>query len=224
MAFSLDVLAQELGIPLETLQAKPEVTAKWNGYLNEASTQYTQATAAQKDAEAKLAAVENEQRVINDQIASFGMTEANVAALKANNAAMKASLEELIKQGFQVTIPQEPAVITPKTNEFGPNAFRNDVNSTLVQGFNVMNRYQRLYGQPLPDDVDSLAREAAQARQPFQQYVAQKYDFVGQEKKIAAEATAKQKAEWQAEAVTKYKEDNPIHAGNPELMRGRNSQ
>src|SRR5271170_5929078 len=146
MAFSLDVLAQELGIPLETLQAKPEVTAKWNGYLNEASTQYTQATAAQKDAEAKLAAVENEQRVINDQIASFGMTEANVAALRANNAAMEASLKTLKEQGFAVNIPEAPVVTQPKTNEFDPNAFRNDVNSTLAQGFNVMNRYQRLFG------------------------------------------------------------------------------
>src|SRR5271170_4496492 len=134
MAFSLDVLAQELGIDPTTLSAKGDVVAKWNGYLSEADNKYTTATAAQKDAEAKLSAVENEQRVINEQIAAFGMTEANVAAMRANNAAMEASLKTLKEQGFDVKIPEAPTVTQPKANEFDPNAFRNDVNTTLVQG------------------------------------------------------------------------------------------
>jgi hypothetical protein len=224
MAFTLDVLAQELGIDPATLTAKGDVVAKWNGYLSEADTKYTSATAAQRDAEAKLVAVQNEQEVIEKSIADFGMTEASIAALRANNAAMEASLKVLKEQGFDVKIPEAPVAPISKTNEFDPNAFRNDVNSTLVQGFNVMNRYQRLFGQPMPDDIDALAREAGQARKPFQQYVSEKYDFGGQEKKIQAETLAKQQAEWGAQAVAKYKEENPITAGNPEFARGRSSQ
>ena len=88
MAFTLDVLAQELGIDPATLAAKGDVVAKWNGYLGEADTKYTQATAAQKAAEKALEDVKNEQATIDQNIAAFGMTEANVIALRANNAAM----------------------------------------------------------------------------------------------------------------------------------------
>ena len=165
MAFTLTDLASELGIEVSTLQSKPDVVAKWNGYLSEADTKYTQATNAQKDAETKLEAVKNEQRVIDENIASFGMTEANVAALRANNAAMEASLKALKEQGFDVKIPEAPKAET-KT-EFDPNGFRADVNRTLIEGFNVNNRYQRLFGKALPDDVDALAREASRARMPF---------------------------------------------------------
>ena len=56
MAFTVDSLAQELGIDPATLAGKGDVVAKWNGYLTEADTKYNSATAAQKDAETKLAA------------------------------------------------------------------------------------------------------------------------------------------------------------------------
>ena len=47
MAFTVEALAAELGIDPATLQAKPDAVKKWNGYLTEADTKYTQATAAQ---------------------------------------------------------------------------------------------------------------------------------------------------------------------------------
>jgi hypothetical protein len=219
MAFTLNDLASELGIDVATLQSKPDVVAKWNGYLTEADTKYTQATQAQKDAETKLEAVKNEQAVIDQNIAAFGMTEANVAALKANNAAMEASLKALKEQGFDVKIPDAPKNEPTKT-EFDANAFRNDVNSTMILGFNVNNRYQRLFGQPMPDDIDALAREAAQVRMPFQEYVAKKYDFSGKEKEIQAAATKKHDEEIAAAAVKKYQEEHPVTSGNPDLQRG----
>ena len=48
------------------------------------------------------------------------------------------------------------------------------MNATLVHGFNVMNRYQRLYGKALPDDVDALAREAKARNMHFTDWAAQK--------------------------------------------------
>jgi hypothetical protein len=218
MAFTLTDLASELGIEVSTLQSKPDVVAKWNGYLSEADTKYTQATNAQKDAETKLEAVKNEQRVIDENIASFGMTEANVAALRANNAAMEASLKALKEQGFDVKIPDAPKA-TPQA-EFDPNGFRADVNRTLIEGFNVNNRYQRLFGKALPDDVDALAREASQARMSFSQYVAQKYNFAGEEKRQQDVATKAHDEQISAAAVKKYQEEHPVTAGNPDLQRG----
>lgn len=216
MAFTLDVLAQELGIDVATL--KPEAVAKWNGYLTEADTKYISATQAQKDADAKLAAVKNEQKVIDDNIAAFGLTESNVIALRANNAAMEATLKELKAQGLDVKIPEAPTV--PKPNEFNPDTFRQDVNNSLILGFDMNNRYQRLYGTAMPDDLSVLIREAQQVRKPLTQYVAEKYDFAGKETALKTEAQTKRDAEVAAAAVKKYQEEHPVTQGNPELQRG----
>ena len=216
MPLTLQDLASQLGIEVSTL--KPEGVTYLNNYVSEAETKLQNATQAQKDAEAKLEAVKNEQAVIDQNIAAFGMTEANVAALKANNAAMEASLKALKEQGFDVKIPEAPKAET-KT-EFDPNGFRADVNRTLIEGFNVNNRYQRLFGKALPDDVDALAREASQARMPFSQYVAQKYDFAGEEKRQQDAATKTHDEQIAAAAIKKYQEEHPVTAGNPDLQRG----
>lgn len=220
MAFNLSDLATELGIDPATLAAKGEVVAKWNGYLSEADTKYTQATAAQRAAEEKLEAVQREQQAIDANIASFGMTEANVIALRANNAAMEATLKSLKEGGLDVNIPAMPAAATPTPGVFDPAKFQQDVNATLVAGFNANNRYQRLYGKALPDDVDVLAREAAAARQPFDVYVAQKYDFKGEETRQTAAAQTKRDEEIRSAAVKEYQEKNPVTAGHHELQRG----
>ena len=134
---------------------------------------------------------------------------------------MEASLKALKEQGFDVNIPVTPAATKNDPPQFDPNRFRSDVNSTLVQGFNVMNRYQRIFGAlRLPDDIDTLANEAAAARKPFQQYVSEKYDFAGREKTMATEAQNKRDAEIRAAAIRRISEKNPITAGHPELQRG----
>ena len=61
MAFDLNVFAQEFGIDPATLQSKPEVFKKWNGYLTEADTKVSDGDEAQKQAELALDAVKNEQ-------------------------------------------------------------------------------------------------------------------------------------------------------------------
>ncbi len=216
MAFDLNVFAQEFGIDPATLQSKPEVFKKWNGYLTEADGKYATATRAQKDAEAALAAVKEEQRTIDERIASFQLTEAEVMKLKANYAALEAQAKTLKAEGLDLNIP-DPV----KTNEpaaFDPNTFRQDVNSTLVTGFNVMNKYQRIYGKALPDDIDALAREAAAHRMPFADYAAKKYDFAGEEARQATAKTAAREAEIKAQAVKEYQEAHPEVRGNHELM------
>lgn len=216
---TLTELATELGIPVETLAAKSDVVAKWNGYFTDADTKYSAAMAAEQKAQADLARVQTEQQAINDQIAKFGVTEATNAALRANNAAMEASLKTMKEQGFDVTIPA-PVAAPPVKPEFNPDGFRQDVNRTLIDGFNVMNRYQRIYGKALPEDLDVLAREAAIHRKDFTQYVAEKFDFSGEEKRQQEAVQAKRDADIAAKAVNEYKEKNPVVQGNPNLTPG----
>jgi len=88
-----------------------------------------------------------------------------------------------------------------------------------------MNKYQRLFdGKPLPDDLDVLAREATAARKPFPQYVAEKYDFAGQEKKLNLQTQQKHDEEIRAAAIREYQEKHPVTHGNPELQRGAPSR
>lgn len=218
MAFDLNVFAQEFGIDPATLQSKPEVFAKWNGYLTEADGKYQSASQAQKDAQAALDAVKSEQAAIDEKIKSFSLTEAEVDSLRANYAALEAQAKALKTQGYNLTIP-DPV----KTNEppaFDPNRFQSDVNNTLVAGFNVMNRYQRLYGKAMPDDLDALAREAAGRRMPFTDYVAQKYDFAGEETRQSKAVIQKEKDEYADAKLKKWQEEHPVTAGNHELTPG----
>lgn len=224
MALDMNQLAAELGIDPATLSAKADVVSKYNTYFQEANTRYETATRAQQEAEAKLAQVQSEQAAINEQIAKFGMTEANVAALRANNAAMEASLKAIKEQGFDVNIPAPVAVPTQAAPEFDPQNFRQQVNQTLIEGFNANNRYQRLFGKALPEDVDVLAREAAQQRKPFSQYVAEKYDFAGEEKRQSEAAMQKRLDEYAASKLKEYQEKNPVVAGNPNLAPGVQSR
>jgi hypothetical protein len=217
MSFDLNVFATEFGIDPATLQAKPDAFKKWNGYLSEADTQYKTAKQLKDEAQATLDAVKAEQAVIDDRIANYSLSEAEVDTLRANYASLEATVKTLQDAGYKGLKIPEPV----KKNEpaaFDPNRFQQDVNGTLVAGFNVMNRYQRLYGKALPDDLDALAREAKSRNINFTDYVAQKYDFAGEEKRQSQAASQKEKDEYAALKVKEYQEAHPVTAGNPELL------
>ena len=211
MSFTLDTLADELGIPRETLSAKSDVVAKWNGYLSEAATQYSSATQMKKDAD-------NIQAEIDRKVAEFAGTEAQQMAKEAYVASLESQLESLKKQGLDLKLPEKPAVNQPAA--FDPNSFRNDVNTTLKYGFKASNDYQRIFGKPIPDDIDVLANEAAQQRMPFMDYVAKKYDFAGEQQKKTQAAAAAHDAEVADKAVKAWQEKNPVVQGNADLQRG----
>lgn len=218
MAFTLQDLASELGIDVSTL--KPEVATKWNGYLSEADTKYAAATAAQKEADEKLAQLKIENDAINDQIAKFGMTENTVNALRANYAAMEAQLKALKEAGMDVKVPDAlPAPAAPDPNE----QFRNNVTRGFAQmgeAVKLINRYQQVFSKPLPDDLDALASEASARKMSLMAYAEQKYNFAAEQQRIAAEQQKKHDDEVAAAAIKKYQEEHPVTQGNPEFARG----
>ena len=216
MAFDLNVFAAEFGIDPATLQSKPEVFKKWNGYLTEADGKYSSATEAQKQAQAALDAVKNEQAAIDEKIKSFSLTEAQVDTLRANYAALEAQAKALKAQGYNLNIPETPAA--PAKEEFNPAVFQQNVNQTLIHGFNLNNRYQRVHGKALPDDVDFLAREAKAHGMEFMAWADKKYDLTGTEQRQQAEAAQKDKDAYAAQKVKEYQEAHPVTAGNHELV------
>ena len=216
---TVEELAAELGIPAETLAAKPDVVKKWNSTF---ATTESNATQKLADAQKQLTDAQNLQRVIDENIRTAGLTETNMAQLQANNAALTAALESVKKAGFTgITIPDLPK---PGTSTVDP---MDTLKNTIVQGFtnigqtlNEMNRYQRVFGAPLPEDPQTIADRAAAARLSVHDYVEQTYKVSAKETELA---TASRQKEMDAYAETKinaYKEAHPSTAGHPELNGG----
>lgn len=225
MAFTLDTLAAELGIDPTTLAAKGDVVAKWNGYLSEADNKYQTATKTQKDALETLEQAKRDQQAINEQIEKFGATEATVAEYRANNAALTAALEEVKKQGFNVTMPNLP---TPKANTADPMQELRDRQNLgfqqMGQAMRVQAKFQQIFGKPFADDPIKLVDDAIAARLPVEEYAERKYKFTEESARIATETRQKEVQAGIDAGIKKYKEDNPSTAGNPAFQRGTASR
>jgi len=221
MAFTLETLAAELGIDPATLQAKPDVTAKWNGYLTEADTKYTKATASERAASESLEQAKRDQAAIDDQIKQFGLTEARVAELQTANAALTAAVAEAKKQGLNVDLSQftAPKVDTPDPTKVLQDTMRTGF-SQMGEALRVQTRFQAVFGKPFVDDPVKLVDEAIAARLPVSEYGERKYKFAEEtERQRQAELQTKIDAGIAA-GVTKYKEEHPVTAGHRGLTPG----
>ncbi len=217
-----------LGVAIDP--AKAATIQEWNGKLS----------ASENDAQTRLATAQSEmqkaqglQRVIDDNIRAAGLTETNVAQLQANNAALTAAnasltaaVEEVRKQGFTgITIPALPTITQPTTPD-PMKAFQESVVkgfATMGQTLNESNRYQRVFGVPLPEDPATIADRAAQARLSVHDYMEQTYKVSAKEQEIAAAGRQKELDTYAAKQVEAYKAANPVTAGNPDLNGGGSS-
>jgi hypothetical protein len=213
--FTLDNLAAELGIDPATLQAKPDAVAKWNGYLSQADTQY-------REAKESLEQARRDQAAIDEQIKTFGVTEARVTELSAANAAYKAALLSAKSQGLNIDlagIPDPAALpaVDPAKN----------LEQTLKTGFSqmgealrVQSRYHSIYGKPFTDDPVKLVDEAIAARMPVSQYAEQKYKFAEETEKQAKAEFQRKLDEGVQAGVKKWQEDHPVTAGHRGMTPG----
>lgn len=213
MAFSINDLATELGIDPSTLAAKGDVVAKWNGYLSSADTKYQEATQAQKDAVAKLEQAQREQAAIDAEILKFGTTETRMAELETAVAIRDAALAKVKASGFNVDLSGFP---TPKVETVDPVKELRDRQDSgfrqMGQAMKVAARYSAIYEKPFVDDPVALVSEAIANRMDVEAWAEKKFDFAGEQKRRSDANLAKQKAEWEAAAVNKYKEDNPVRS------------
>jgi hypothetical protein len=224
---TVEELLQELGVTPDP--AKNETLRKWNDKLaaleTDSQTKLADATKALTDAQ-------NLQRVINDSIAASGLTETNMTQLQANNAALTAALAardaaiaEIKKAGFTgLNIPDLPAVnLTPDAKdpvkELTDKLMRGF--STMGQTMNEVNRYQRVFGQPVPEDPATIAdRAVAAGFKNVRDYMEQTYKVSAKEQTNAAEAEAKKDAAKRAQWEEEYKAAHPVTNGHPELGPG----
>jgi len=175
-----------------------EVVTALTGYVSEADTKLTTAQQeAEKAAELRRQA-ELDKKEITDYVANYGTKLTDTASLQAKYDATVTYLKSLKDQGFDVTIPDvtpaaKPAV--PGSPAVGGNALDEGkilgkVGGFMSQWLDANNEHFRLYGVPIPDQSETVAEEARNARKPVGQYIAEKYKFKDKQ-------TERQNAEFQ---------------------------
>lgn len=208
---SLAELAQELGIPAETLASKADVVQKWDGYFSSADSKIADATKKLEDAQAL-------QRTIDDQIATFGINESTNIQLQANLAAIKAAKETLEQAGVKLDLKLPEPTKVDADAMFRENVVKGF--TQMGQAMSVQNRYYQVFGKPMPDDPVSLSDEAARNRMSLSDYAEKKYGFQSElQRKSEAELQAKINA-GVADGVKKWQEEHPSVAGHPEMNGG----
>lgn len=214
---TVEEILADLGVTVDP--AKAANVAKWNGTLST-----TQQEAAQKmeAAQKALTDAQNLQRVIDENIAANGLNEANMAQLRASNAALAAALAEVKKAGFSnITIPDFNVGVPATANPI------DELKSLIVKGFttssqlqNIAIRHQRIFGKPLPDDPTALADEAAARRMEPAAWAEQKYGFAAAEQRAQADAAKAHDEAIAAKAVKDWQEAHPLTTGHPDLNGG----
>lgn len=219
-----DILAA-LGVEVDP--AKANIVKEWNGKLSASETDAQKRVA---EAQKQIQAAQELQRVIDDNIRTAGLTETNLAQLQANNAALTAAnaaltaaIEDIKKQGFSgINIPELPKVTPSPAAD--PMKSLTDL---ITQGFtqmgqtlNEMNRYQRVFGQPIPEDPATIADRAAKSRLSVHDYMEQTYKISEKERETSAAADQKRLDDYAAKQVEAYKAAHPVTQGHPELGPG----
>ena len=111
----------------------------------------------------------------------------------------------------------------------GSPQFVENVNRAVISGISTttwaINQHLRLFGTPLPDDVETLVKESADNHMDFRAYVGKKYNFDGKQKEL------KEKAEKEHDdAIRKdqraldQKEFTERSGSNPDLRGAEGSQ
>jgi hypothetical protein len=89
----------------------------------------------------------------------------------------------------------------------------------------AVTEHQRLHGAPLPDDVETLDREATAQRMPFRDYVSKKYGFDAKKQEIA---TKRENDKIELVVAERLKENDRKWAekvgSNPNVAAGTPSQ
>ncbi|MGC9293314.1 MAG: hypothetical protein ACP5EP_11440 [Acidobacteriaceae bacterium] len=222
---TVEEILESIGVSVDPQHAA--TLQQWNGKISAIESEAQRRLSAAQEA---LEQAQAQNQIIQSAIEQSGMTEKNLMELRANNAALaasnaayKAALENVKSQGLDgITIadlPPVPAKAAPDPIQTLQETMMRGF-SQVGQTFNEMNRYQRVFGAPLPVDPAQLGDLAARANLSVHDYMERTY-HVGEkenEKRLAAEQKARD--EYAAKKIEEYKAAHPIVAGNPELGYG----
>lgn len=178
---------------IDALDAK--IVSSFDTVLTTATTAQTQ---AQKDKDAAELAQRAQQELYSGQIAPALDAWAIEKAQKDAEVAFYRTQAESAKAGG--FLPKEAPGFVPPARD-GEGKFTAGANPvpgspaylTAQDGIRavsnvtwVMSEHQRLFGQPLPDDFETLMNESIQNRMPFRDYADKKYGFATKRAEMVA--------------------------------------
>lgn len=140
-------------------------------------------------------------RAQNEAARAAGFVPAEAPGFQAQPVAPGQTNQPRDAQGRYV--PNAPGG-TPGSPTFTLEAIDQRLGSGISNVGWAIQEYQRLTGQFLPDSFDKLVEEANNARLPFRDYVARKYDFAGKQAEIVRKTAEEHDAKVRAEAVAPY--------------------
>jgi hypothetical protein len=205
-------------------------------------------TAAQLEAQAKIdrdaaeLADRNQRALYSEKIApALNEWGADKANLEAERDFYRTQAQSAKTNGF--IAKDAPGYVAPANGDanrgsdgkYVPNAGGvpgSPAFMTRAEGLSAVNlatwavtEHQRLHGAPLPDDVETLDREATAQRMPFRDYVSKKYGFDAKKQEIA---TARENAKIESVVAERLKENDRKWAekvgSNPNVAAGTPSQ
>jgi hypothetical protein len=116
----------------------------------------------------------------------------------------------------------------PNQTPGSPSFTMSDIDNRLGQGLGnalwAIQRYQRLYGNALPDDVETLAAEASKAGSNFRDFVSRRYNFDAKERELQQQRQQEHddaiRKETEREVTRRLTEQS---GSNPDVRRGVSS-
>jgi hypothetical protein len=213
-----------------------EAVAAFGGILTDAETKVQ--TAAQQASEAAelRRQAELDRKDIQKYVDDYSLSLNKQGSLQAKYDAVVAYVDSLKAQGFDVKLPvdvapsSEKKPVVPGSPAIGGNAVDEGkilgrVGNVMSQWLDANNEHIRLYGVPVPDPSTNIAEEAARARKPVGEYMAEKYKF--RERQAAKEKEsydARVAADVKAKVDEQLRVEAEKRGSNPNLRAGESSR
>ncbi len=230
-------LLKTSGLTDEVIAGLPkEAVAAFGGILTDAETKVQ--TAAQQASEAAelRRQAELDRKDIQKYVDDYSLSLNNQGSLQAKYDAVVAYVDSLKAQGFDVKLPvdvassSEKKPVVPGSPAIGGNAVDEGkilgrVGNVMSQWLDANNEHIRLYGVPVPDPSTNIAEEAARARKPVGEYMAEKYKF--RERQAAKEKEsydARVAADVKAKVDEQLRVEAEKRGSNPNLRSGESSR
>lgn len=214
-----------------------EVLAAFNGITADADTKLSTAAQEARKAEEARRQAEIERKDMQKYVEDYGQTLNQQGSLQAKYDATVAYVKSLKAQGFDVELPADidaggdgKKPIVPGSPAIGGNAvdegkILGKVGSVMSQWLDANNEHIRLYGVPIPDSSTDISMEAARARKPVGEYLAEKYKFAETRKaKEKSDYEARVKADAAAIVAEERRKDAEKNGSNPNLRAGESSR
>lgn len=176
-------LLKSKGIADDVIAGLPkDISSHLEGYLSDADTKLSAAAQDKSQADELRRQAELDKQEVHDYVERYGNSLNDMASAQARDAARTTYLAKLKEQGVDVPAELLPAIPNPNPNPkpnngFDPDKFRGQIGDVMSQWMDANNEYFRLFGTPIPDQSTVIAEEAARARKPIGQYIAEKYKF-----------------------------------------------